>query len=344
MHLQHRRIFLTVLVLVAAQFFRPLPAHSAAAPAKSVVGYATVTARLMPLWIAHEQGIFSKYGIDAQPILIRGAPTLVAGLASGDIHIGRTGGSAMLAAVAAGHDFKFVASFSSRNTYDLVVRPNIKRAEDLRGKRFAVTSIGGTTWMGILLWLEHLGLDQQRDQIHLQVVGDQGIQAQAVENGLCDAAVLDGAFSRRLQQKGMTILHEYSEMTKLLAGQSMVVPGALLQKQADLAENYLKAEVEALAFSLAPKNKSVIIKSLMRHLRTDAAGAEDGYLDLVRGVDRKPLPSAEGLRNVQRLLATRNPKVADLKVEQVIDGRIARRLDESGFIERTFAAHGASLK
>ena len=86
-----------------------MPAYTAAGSVKTVIGYATVTARLMPLWIAHEQGIFAKYGIDAQPILIRGAPTLVAGLASGDIHIGRTGGSAMLAAVAAGHDFKFVA-------------------------------------------------------------------------------------------------------------------------------------------------------------------------------------------------------------------------------------------
>ena len=52
--------------------------------AKATVGYATVTARLMPLWIAHDQGILAKNGIDAQPILIRGAPTLVAGLASGD--------------------------------------------------------------------------------------------------------------------------------------------------------------------------------------------------------------------------------------------------------------------
>jgi hypothetical protein len=133
-------------------------------------------------------------------------------------------------------------------------------------------------------------------------------------------------------------------MTKLLAGQSMVVPGALLKQKSDLAENYLKAEIEALAYSLAPKNKPAVIKSLMRHLRTDAAGAEDGYLDLTRGVDRKPIPSVEGLRNVQRLLKTRTPKVGDLKVEDVIDGRIARTLDESGFIERTFATHGASLK
>ena len=44
-------------------------------------------------------------------------------------------------------------------------------------------------------------------------------------------------------------------MTKLLAGQSLVVPGALMQQKADLAENYLKAEIEALAFSLGPKNK-----------------------------------------------------------------------------------------
>ena len=83
---------------------------------------------------------------------------------------------------------------------------------------------------------------------------------------------------------------------------------------------------------------------MMKYLRTDAAGAEDGYLDLIRGVDRKPLPSLEGLRNVQRLLRLRTPKVGDLKLEDVIDARIARRLDESGFIEKTFAAHGASLK
>ena len=314
------------------------------AATKLTIGYATVTARLMPLWIAHEQGILAKYGIDAQPILIRGAPTLVAGLASGDLHIGRTGGSAMLAAVAAGHDFKFLASFSSRNTYDLVVRPNIKRAEDLRGKRFAITSIGGTTWMGVLLWLEHLGLDEQRDKIQMQVVGDQGIQAQAVENGLCDAAVLDGAFSRKLKQRGMNILAGYTEMTKLLAGQSMVIHRSFLQQRGDLAENYLKAEIEGLAFSLAPKNKPVVVKAMMKYLRTDVAGAEDGYLDLVRGVDRKPIPSLEGLRNVQRLLKLRTPKVGDLKLEDVLDGRIARRLDDSGFIEKTFVVQGASLK
>ena len=338
------RVVLTAIVLGACQFFHTLPVIAAAAPGKYAVGYATFTARIVPLWLAQEQGFFTRYGIDVEPIFIRGAPTLVAGLAAGSIHIGRTGGSAMLAAVAAGHDFKVLAAFNTRNTYDLVVRPSIKRAEDLRGKTFAVTSIGGTSWMGVLLWLEHLGLDQQRDNIRFQAIGDQAVQVQCVENGLCDAAAVDGVFTKQLKQKGMTVLGEYTDLKSLLIGQSMVVPNAMLQQRPDVAEAYLKAEIEALAFSLAPKNKPVVLKTLGRWLKIDAAGAEDAYLDLVRGVDRKPFASLEGLRNAQRFLRSRNPKVGEVKAEDVIDSRLMRKLDDTGFIDKMYATYGASLK
>jgi len=140
-----------------------------------VVGYAAMNGRVTPLWIAEEQGFLARYGLQADQVYIRGAPLLVAGMASGDIQFGRSGGSATLAAVGAGHDFKIVATFSSRNSYDFIARPNIKRPEDLRGKKIALNSIGGTGWMGVLFWLEHLGLDQTRDQISMQVLGDQPI-------------------------------------------------------------------------------------------------------------------------------------------------------------------------
>jgi ABC-type nitrate/sulfonate/bicarbonate transport system substrate-binding protein len=224
-----------------------------------------------------------------------------------------------------------------------VVRPNIKRAEELRGKTFAVTSIGGTSWMGILLWLEHLGLDQQRDNIRMQVIGDQAVQVQCVENGLCDAAAVDGVFTRQLKQKGMTILGEYTDLKSLFVGQTMAVPATLLQQRPDVVESYLKGEIEALAFSLAPKNKPVVLKTLARWLKVDIAGSEDAYLDLVRGVDRKPFASLEGMRNVQRLLKSRNPKVGEVKAEDVIDNRLMRKLDESGFIDKMYATYGAKL-
>jgi hypothetical protein len=64
----------------------------------------------------------------------------------------------------------------------------------------------------------------------------------------------------------------------------------------------------------------------------------------VKDVDHKPFPSLDGLRNVQRMLKTRNPKIGEVKTEEVIDVRIMRKLDESGFIDRAYASRGVSLK
>jgi len=334
------KIFWFSLALIAS----PANALAATAPSRLVIGYASTTPRLMPLWMARDQGFFAKYGIESEPVLLRSGATLVTGMASGDIQIGRTAGAAVLSAVAAGHEIKMLATFSSRNSYDVVVRPNIKKAEDLRGKKLAINSVGGGTWIGAMLWLEYFGLDPQRDQILLQSIGDQGVQSQALESGTVDVVFVDSVYSKVLKQKGMTILAESSELKQPLVSQSTVVPRAFLQQHPDIAEGYLKGEIEGIAFATAPKNKPAVIKTLMRRLRVDAAAAEEGYSDMLRGVDRKPFASLEGMRNLQRLLKPRNPKIGDLRVEDVVDNRIMRKLDESGFIDRAFAAQGASLK
>ena len=334
------KIFRVSLALIATS----TNAFAAAAPSRLVIGYASTTPRLMPLWMARDQGFFAKYGIESEPVLLRSGATLVTGMASGDIQIGRTAGAAVLSAVAAGHEIKMLATFSSRNSYDIVVRPNIKKAEDLRGKKLAINSVGGGTWIGAMLWLEYFGLDPQRDQILLQSIGDQGVQSQALESGTVDVVFVDSVYSKVLKQKGMTILAESSELKQPLVSQSTVVPRAFLQQHPDIAEGYLKGEIEGIAFATAPKNKPAVIKTLMRRLRVDAAAAEEGYSDMLRGVDRKPFASLEGMRNLQRLLKPRNPKIGDLRVEDVVDNRIMRKLDESGFIDRAFAAQGASFK
>lgn len=335
---------LKVLLFLLALVANPNNSFSAAAPSKLVIGYASTTPRLMPLWVARDQGFFAKYGIESEPVLLRSGATLVTGMASGDIQIGRTAGAAVLSAVAAGHDIKMLATFSSRNSYDVVARPNIKKAEDLRGKKLAINSVGGGTWIGAMLWLEYFGIDPQRDQILLQSVGDQGVQSQALESGVVDVVFVDSVYSKLLKQKGMNILAESSELKQPLVSQSTIVPHVFLRQYPDIAEGYLKSEIEGIAFAVAPKNKPLVIKTLMRRLRVDAVAAEERYVDMLRGVDRKPLASTEGMRNLQRLLKPRNPKIGEVKVEDVVDNRIMRKLDESGFIERTFTAQGASFK
>jgi hypothetical protein len=51
---------------------------------------------------------------------------------------------------------------------------------------------------------------------------------------------------------------------------------------------------------------------------------------------RKPYPAIEGMRNVQRLLKTQNPRIADVNVEDLVDSGFIRKLDKSGFFDRIY--------
>jgi hypothetical protein len=71
--------------------------------------------------------------------------------------------------------------------------------------------------------------------------------------------------------------------------------------------------------------------------------AENGYQNLLTrgGLEKKPHPSLEGVRNVQRLMMSSNPRVGEVKLEEIIDRSIVRKLDDSGFIDRMYNVYPA---
>jgi NitT/TauT family transport system substrate-binding protein len=333
---KYRVASLGAIACVIAFNVVPIPAQT-----KITVGYAAISPRTVPLIIAQEQGLFAKNGIESRLVLIKGAPTLVASLISGDIEVGYTGGTAVVGAAAQGLYLKILASVSSKLTHTIVASPNIKTAESLRGKRFGIQSIGGSTWMHTMLALEHVGLEPKRDNLSLLVIGDSVLIGQALEAGRVDAAVLDGALVRRLKTKGFSVIAELQPANIPMLNQAIVVSHDYLQKRPETAEKILITLVESLAFSLAPANKSVVIKTMMHRFQiTDPAVAEEGYHDYLTIVEKKPLPSLDALRNIRRLMAVQNPKVAGVKVEELVESRLIRKLDENGFIEKTGAVYG----
>jgi len=314
---------------------------SFAADTKITVGYAAISPRTLPLIIAQEQGLFAKHGIETRLVLIKGAPILVASLISGDIEIGYTGGTSVIGAAAQGTYLKILASVSSKLTHTIIANPSIKTAESLRGKRFGIQSIGGSTWMHTMLGLEYIGLDPKRDNVNLLVIGDSVLIGQSLEAGRIDAAVLDGALARRLRSKGFSVIADLQPASIPMLNQAIVVSQDYLQKRSETVEKILMTLVESLAFSLAPANKSIVIKTLMRRFQiSDPVVGEEGYQDYLTSVERKPVPSLDALRNIRRLMALQNPKVANVKVEDLVDSRMIRKLDESGFIDRVGAAYG----
>jgi ABC-type nitrate/sulfonate/bicarbonate transport system substrate-binding protein len=314
--------------------------HAASAFNKVVVGHVLLNARAAPLWIAKEQGFFAKHGLNAEVILVRGSPILAAAMSSGEIELGFTGGTAVLGAAVGGADLKLLANFTTRLTQDLIVRSGIRTAQDLRGKKLGIVSIGGTTWMVAILGLEHLGLEPGRDKINLMPIGDQTVLAQALLAGTIDATILDSVYSRRLQEKGCIIMAEFAKANIPLASVGVVARAAVIEKKPLVIENALKALVEANAYVHNPANKAVTLNVLRRRLKIGEREAEEGFQDMLLGLDRKPYPSLEGMRNIQRLMKVHNPKAESVRVEDLVDQRFLRKLDESGFIDRLYSAPG----
>ena len=320
---------LLALILQATAFAQPR--------SKIVIGHASMSSVVLTLWAAQDRGFFAKNNVDAQLVFIPGSPTLIASLNTGDVHFGYTGGTATLGAVVGGLDLRMLASFANRVQSELVVRPEFKASGDLRGKRIGVTSIGGTGWMSALLILEQIGVNVERDKISLAAFGDQRVISQALEGGTIQGGALAGVFSRKLRRAGYWLPGEPDKIA--LTGTALVTKADFLKAQGTTARNVVKSLVEGHAYVLDPANKSSIFEILSKRLGLrDPAMAADGLEDYVGGVERKPFVSVDGLKNIQRFMRDRNPKVGQINLERVIDETYLRELDKSGYLDQILGA------
>ena len=332
------RFWLACAIAIYAIFTDAGITQGASTQTRVVIGYPSPGPRVAPLWIAQELDFFGKYGVSAQLVLVRNNQMLTAGLATGDIDVGYTGGTTVLGAAAAGVELKMVAGFVSRGRGYLMVRPEIKKPADLAGKRIGVQSIGGTLWMYVMLTLEQLALNTTRDNIRLLVIADQATIAQSLESQIVDAAVLTSrTYIPGLKQKGVYML---TEVRPPMAATGIVVRKIALQKNPETVENVMKALIEAEHYVLAPSNKTQVVKTIMTRLKlSDPAPAEEGQADLAKEFDPKPYPSIEGMKNMQRLLQVQNPRFADINVTNLIDNAFVRKLEESGFFSQLQARY-----
>jgi NitT/TauT family transport system substrate-binding protein len=242
-------------VTLCALLFLSTSLEAVSPSTKIIIGHAAVNPRVVPLWIAQEQGFFARNGLDAEVVFIRTGPILISALTAGRINIGYAAGEALvLASAASGADVKLIAAFTSRFNHDVVARPGITRPQDLRGKRFGVQSIGGGMWMRAMLALEHMGLEPERDGIQVLVMGDQTILLQALDTGTIDVATLDKVFTNIVKQKGFSILLDLYHTNIPMIGMSALAQKSSIDKRPEIVENFLKAMLVGLAFSLSPEN------------------------------------------------------------------------------------------
>ena len=299
------------------------------------IAYAAFNEKLLALWIGREQGFFRKNGVNVDLISIRTSGQAVAALVSGDIQMVFTIPGTVLNAFVGGVDVAFFSGLVNRADGDFVVAPGIRRAEDLKGKKLGVQSIGGGVWSFSMLALEHLGLEPTRDKIAILVVGgDQSVLAQALAVGGIDAAFLPYTWSAVLKKKGFPVLLDIGKAPIPYQGLALVARRSYMRQNPQVLDSVLRAVLESVAFIQNPTNREAALRSLAKNLRlTSTKEAESGYdvLQWLYSLDIRP--NLKGIQNMQRLLAVTNPKVAAVKAEDVVYETPVEIVQKSAFYE-----------
>lgn len=135
--------------------------------------------------------------------------------------------------------------------------------------------------------------------------------SRALETGTIDGALVTGNFTSQFKRAGYGVLGELEKVPMM--GNAVVVKQTFLQSQREFVRNFLRAIGEAQIFVLSPMKRPAVLRVLTQRLNvTNPAVAEDALQDLLKRLDKTPIPSIPALRNIQRFLQTQNPKVGQV--------------------------------
>jgi NitT/TauT family transport system substrate-binding protein len=321
-----------VFVLFCAAAF--LPAQLSA-QTRSNFASSITSESMAAVWVAKERGLFKKYGLDVQYILMPRSPLAVAALVAGEIDVAVIGPGHLVNAATGGTDVVGIANFAQKLDYRLNTRPEIKTKEELRSKRIAISGPGSTSHLVSLLALQHLAVDPNGAKIaFLTIPGTEINRRLALESGSVDATTLNGSVGDMYGQKGYPVLFNFKGSGVTMPQTMLVTTRRLASSRPQVVEAYAKTIVEAIAVMFDPVNKESVTRTIASNLRlTNPSDGDEAYQSVINSYERVPYPSLEGMHRLHGLLTTINPKLAGVKIDSVVDDSFISKLDSSGFVQ-----------
>jgi ABC-type nitrate/sulfonate/bicarbonate transport system substrate-binding protein len=127
-----------------------------------------------------------------------------------------------------------------------------------------------------------------------------------------------------------------------LVGTSIVLKADYLASHQALVRSALRALLEGHGFVLNPANKQAVMDVMTKKLAiNDPVAANDGYEDYVRRTDKRAFVVLDGLKNIQRFMKVRNPKIGDITLDHLVDDSIMREFEKSGFLDQALSGKAA---
>jgi NitT/TauT family transport system substrate-binding protein len=290
------------------------------------IGYPSISFRQSNVWVAQEQGLFNKYGLEVEPVLLRGGQIATQALVSGDPPIVNIG--TVVQANLAGHSLVLVAAVETK--YDMIVfaRPGITQLEQLKGKRLGITGFGSTTHYASTILLKHLNFEPK--DFALIPSGLDPERIGLVKSGVLDATLITSSGAPLARKAGLTELLQIGDLGVEVQGNGFATSRAYVASNRDIVKSALKGFVEAIYYIYA--NKKEAQKVFAKYMRTnDPDVLEDSYQGYVRMMPKKPYPTLKGIQFLLDVLAPTMPQAKNAKPDQFVDLSLLQELEKEGF-------------
>jgi NitT/TauT family transport system substrate-binding protein len=333
----NRRLFRTTISVLAAALLLELPASFAAVQApleKLRVAYTVIAPTQATVWTAKEMGFYAKHGLDADLVLLVGAPLAVTALVAGETPIVHAGASAVVTSNLQGSGAVLVAGGANRFPYVLFVTDEIRRVEDLRGKKFGVSRIGGADNAAALTVLNRFGI-KETEVTYVQA-GSIPSRLAAMQTNALQATLLQAPETLRAKEIGLRPMLDFTKLDVEWQLNGVATTRDYIKKKPDTVRRFLRAYVEASHYNLSnPKGAQ---KVLQKYLAIkDEKSVEEAYHQIVAKLTQKvPYPTEPGIQLYLDQLKAKNPKAAQAKPSDFTDISFLKEMEASGFIEKMY--------
>jgi NitT/TauT family transport system substrate-binding protein len=305
------------------------------AQTKLKVAYPTTVGSMAVIWVAKEARLFEKHGLDVELIYIAGSSRVVQAMLAKDIPISEIAIPAVIQANLAGADLVMLAGPNHKPGQKIMVKPEIKRREDLKGRKIGITRFGTSDDFLLRYVLGQWNLQPDRDVALIQMGGSPEILAGLASRGV-DGGMLSSPLHLQALKFGYSLLADLSAIGIDYQGAGVVTSRSYMREAPDIVHRYQRAYVEGLHRFKTDKNFAMRVIGKYSRI-TDQEALEETYQHYaVKVMPRVPYPTIKGIQLVLDEIGTRTPKAKSLAPESFIDVSYLKELDQSGYIKRLY--------
>ncbi len=312
-----------------------LAALPAGAGERFPVIHSSVSGSQAVLFVTRDAGLFDKHGLDVDIRFVAGGPVAIQSLMAGEVHAAVMAGPAAVAANLAGADVAVIMGLIHTMDHVVFARPEIRKPEDLKGRRLAVSRFNSADDFAARFALRKWGLTPDRDVVLLQI-GEQSARLAALRAGAVDAVLIQPPLTVVARKAGLSELAALADMGMDYLGTCVTTTRSLMRTREDALRRFVRAFVEGIHFYRTRKEAS--LASIRKFMKlTDPEAVEEAYETYaLRLTPRAPYPSPRGVQTILDDLGTRDPRARAANPGDFVDARFVRELEESGVLRALY--------